>query len=179
MKLNQSLIKPIVYVFTVAGLATLLSACFTGNNKNTVTMTDGQIPTPANYRGWNNFVPTVYKAKTGQIRELYINHIGMKANRGEDFPNGTVMVMELYSSHMENNQPVKDDLSKIFIMKKGANWGAAQPTGTIDNGDWVYAAYNSDGRTPATKDFSACRSCHEPLKDDDYIARYDEHFDTK
>ena len=64
-------------------------------------------------------------------------------------------------------------------MEKGAGWGSKQPKGTINNGDWLYGAYLADAKTPATKDFTSCRSCHAPLGDKDYIFRYDEHFDAK
>lgn len=95
------------------------------------------------------------------------------------------MVMEIYKSAKRGDSPVrsadgrlvKDGLAKVFVMTKGDGWGAAQPAGTLDNGDWVYAAYLADGVTPATKDFSGCRNCHAPLKEYDYVARYDQHFD--
>jgi len=149
-------------------------------------MVDGSTATPSDYKNWPKFVPTVDKAATPQVRELYINQAGMMSKRGDDFPSGTVSVMELYEAQkLADGKPrmdakgnlVKGKLSKIFIMEKGKGWGSQQPAGTIDNGDWIYSAYLADGKTPATKDFAACRSCHLPLADKDYIARYDEHFD--
>jgi len=146
---------------------------------------DGQIATPANYTAWPKFVQTVDKAAAGQVREIYINTMGTKMAKGDAFPNGTESVMEIYAAKMDkdgkpvmngNGRLIKGDLKKVFVMKKGEGWGAAQPAGTLDNGDWVYAAYEADGKTPAKVDFNSCRGCHAPLKDADYIARYDEHF---
>ena len=149
-------------------------------------MVDGSTATPSDYKNWPKFVGTVDKVATPQIRELYINQAGMMSKRGEDFPSGTISIMELYEAQkMPDGKPrmdkqgglIKGKLSKIFIMEKGEGWGSQQPAGTIDNGDWIYSAYLADGKTPATKDFADCRSCHLPLADKDYIARYDEHFD--
>lgn len=152
------------------------------------TVKDGEIAVPENYRDWPKFVATVDKEKGGQVREIYINSTGITAKKGEAFPFGTQTVMEIYSARKTasgevakdgNGRLIKDGLSRIFVMEKGKGWGAHQPDGVVDNGDWVYGAYMMDGKTPATKDFSACRACHLPLKDDDFIARYDEHFAYK
>lgn len=154
----------------------------------TVAPVDGDIAVPAGYRDWTKFVPTVDKAEAGQVREIYINSTGLDASAGEPFPNGTISVMEIYAAQKDaagspvvdgNGRLVKDKLSKVFIMEKGQGWGAAQAEGVIDNGDWVYGAYEADGTTPATGDFNACRACHQPLASDDFVARYQEHFDQR
>lgn len=139
---------------------------------------DGDIPVPADYQAWPKFVNTVEKSN-GQIREIYINKIGMKANKGEAFPYGTITVMELYSSKKIGDKLAKDKLSKVFVMAKGRGWGQNLPAGSQPNGEWVYSAYKADTKTPATNDFSTCRGCHTPLKSDDFVARYQEHFDFK
>ncbi|MCB1886976.1 MAG: cytochrome P460 family protein [Rhodocyclaceae bacterium] len=146
---------------------------------------DGEVPVPEGYRSWPRFVGTVDKAAAGQVREIYINAEGMRAAKGEAFPSGTIAVMEIHAARKgPGDKPltdaqgrlVKGSLSKIFVMQKGAGWGAAQPAGTLDNGDWVYGAWEADGRSAAKVDFKACRACHAPLATTDYIARYDEHF---
>jgi len=177
---------------TILGLGAILAALgLAGCNhmaKGDMAMAapmDGQIATPANYQSWPKFVQTVDKAAAGQVREIYMNTMGTKMAKGDAFPNGTESVMEIYAAKMGadgkpvmngNGRLIKGDLKKVFVMKKGEGWGAAQPAGTVDNGDWVYAAYEADGTTPAKVDFNSCRGCHAPPKDADYVARYDEHF---
>ena len=148
---------------------------------------DGEMPVPAGYKSWPKFVSTIDKS-SGHVREIYINKTGLMAEQGEAFPSGTVSVMEIYNAQKgADGKPITDamgrfkkaDLAKVFVMAKGDGLGAMQPEGTIDNGDWIYSAYMGDGVTVATSDFSGCRSCHMPLADDDYVARYDEHFDYK
>ena len=148
---------------------------------------DGDVAVPADYASWTKFVPTIDKPN-GQVREIYINNRGMQATRGEAFPPGTISVMEIYASRKDargnpatgdNGRLVKGELAKVFVMAKGDGWGQKLPAGTIDNGDWLYAAYEADAKTPATNDFSKCRECHAPMAGDDYIARYGEHFDNR
>ncbi|MFW1678665.1 cytochrome P460 family protein [Pontibacter sp. JAM-7] len=146
---------------------------------------DGDLAVPTGYQSWAKFVPTVDKVKAGQVREIYINDVGMQANKGDNFPYGTTTVMEIYAAKKAadgspqkdaDGRLVKDKLAKIFVMSKGEGWGDMLPATTIKTGDWLYSAYQADASTPATQDFSGCRSCHTPLKLDDYVARYDEHF---
>ncbi|PWQ95498.1 cytochrome P460 family protein [Leucothrix pacifica] len=190
-----------IAITTALALSTVLTACMYGSSGSNETNNtyqqngmmkmqdkqDGDTAVPADYRSWPKFVKTVDKVKTAQVRELYINQAGMKTQRGDDFPSGTISVMELYDAQKtadgkavmdKNGRLIKSKLSKIFIMEKGEGWKSKQPAGTIDNGDWIYSAYLADGKTPATSDFAACRTCHLPLADDDYVARYDEHFDV-
>lgn len=148
---------------------------------------DGEVPVPDGYREWTRFVPTVDKPDAGQVREIYINDAGLQARRGEPFPHGTVLVMEIYPARKDgealtrdaDGRLVKGPLDKIFVMAKGRGWGARQPAGTLDNGDWLYGAYQGSDRAQATADFGACRSCHSPMSKEDFVARYGEHFDTR
>ncbi|MCB1801974.1 MAG: cytochrome P460 family protein [Gammaproteobacteria bacterium] len=184
----ESMLKGTPGLAAIAGVSLVaLSACAPNDTvrSNPSAQVDGSVPVPAGYRQWAHFVPTVDKDQAGQVREIYINDTGLKATSGEAFPSGTVSVMEIYSARKNasgalvrnaDGRLVKGDLSKIFVMAKGKGWGAAQPAGTIDNGDWVYAAYQADATTQATNDFAACRGCHAPLKEHDYVARYPEHF---
>ncbi|MCZ4304436.1 cytochrome P460 family protein [Zoogloeaceae bacterium G21618-S1] len=146
---------------------------------------DGDIGVPATYRSWPAFVPTVDKVEGAQVREIYINPVGLTTQKGEAFPAGTVSVMELYAARKDaagkllmnaEGRLIKGPLSKIFVMAKGEGWGARLPAGTVGNGDWVYGAWQADGKTAATSDFSGCRSCHLPMAKTDFVARYDEHF---
>ena len=189
MKLYTTNKSKILALTTIAVASAVLIGCSSGGYKSKMMTAkkDGDITVPNDYRSWPKFVSTVDKAKTGQVREIYINKAGMKSKRGDAFPSGTVSIMEIYAAQKTasgdllkgtGGKLIKGKLSKVFVMEKGAGWGSKQPAGTINNGDWAYGAYLADAKTPATKDFTACRSCHLPLANKDFIARYDEHFDT-
>ena len=69
-----------------------------------------------------------------RIRDLYVNSTGAMIKEGEAFPNGTVMVMELYKAKTDgealitrsDGKLVKGDLAKIFVMAKREGMGAGR-----------------------------------------------------
>lgn len=146
---------------------------------------DGTVALPADYTSWPKFLIDIPKNEAKQIRDIYINQAGVRAVAGETFPNGTVMVMEIYKAKMDGDKLattmegklVKGDLAKVFVMAKNQGWGSGVPD-NLKNGDWAYAAYDAS-RKPIMEDFSKCRSCHMPLAQKDFVHRYDEYFQTR
>ncbi len=57
---------------------------------------DGELALPGAYKSWPKFLSEVQRPDVKQVRELYINSVGAKSSRGQAFPSGTMMVMELY-----------------------------------------------------------------------------------
>jgi hemoglobin len=146
---------------------------------------DGEVVLPAGYQQWPKFLSEVQRPDVKQVRELFINTIGAKTSAGQPFPNGTVMVMELYKVKMDGETPVtgpdgklvKDALAKVFVMEKGEGWGEDVPE-NLRTGNWIFAAYGPDGKA-LTEDLSKCRACHAPLAAKDFVHRYDEYFEKR
>lgn len=146
---------------------------------------DGDLALPMGYQSWPKFLSFVQKPDVKQVRELYINPTGSRTRQGEPFPNGTVMVMEIYKAKMDGDQPVKDpdgrlikaDLAKVFVMGKNEGWGQDQPE-HLKNGLWLYAAYGPDGKK-LMEDFGKCRACHQPQAQKDFVHKYDEYFQQR
>jgi hemoglobin len=169
-------------------LALLLACTLTACAKTSYTSQqqalkqDGELTLPQNYKQWPLFKGHIEKAKGKQVRNIYINNIGKNTTKGEPFPNGTQFVMELFNAKQDvygqplkkDNKLQKGDLAKIFIMEKGENWGSTAPKG-LKNGDWIYAAYNGDG-SKADANYQACRGCHLPKAEEDFIFHYDQYF---
>lgn len=145
---------------------------------------DGELAVPANYRRWPVFLAGVDKVKAKQIRDIYISPQGHKTKRGDEFPIGTISVMEIWNPKLKadgfpqmsgDGKMIKDSLKLVFVMGKSKGAGSmvdsAQRTG-----DWVYAGYQADGVTPGGPGASACRGCHITQPDKDWIFRYDEYF---
>lgn len=137
---------------------------------------DGELALPSDYRSWPVFLKDVQRPDLKQVRDIYINVRGLKSSR--PFPYGTVMVMELYSVKTDAaGNPLTDTsgrlqkaaLSKIFVMAKGPGWGQAV-TPQLRTGEWAYSAFDATGKSLGG-DASACRSCHVPMKDTDFVAR--------
>lgn len=146
---------------------------------------DGESALPGHYMVWPKFLSEVQRPDAKQVRELFINSTGTRASQGQSFPNGTVMVMELYKAKMNGETPetgpdgrlIKGDLAKVFVMAKDEGWGQAVPD-NLKNGSWVYSAFGPDGK-PLAEDFSKCRACHAPLAAKDFVHRYDEYFEKR
>lgn len=146
---------------------------------------DGELTYPADYKTWPKFLSEVQRPDAKQIRELFVNQVGARTNQGQMFPNGTVMVMELYKAKLNGDVPetgadgrlVKGDLAKVFVMGKGEGWGQDVPD-NLKNGNWVFSAFGPDGKALA-EDFTKCRACHAPLAVKDFVHRYDEYFDKR
>ncbi|SOD39931.1 cytochrome P460 family protein [Nitrosovibrio sp. Nv4] len=149
---------------------------------------DGELSVPVNYKSWPKFLSDIQRTDTKQVREIYINPIGHSTKMGEDFPHGTITVMEIYKAREAadgtllkgpDGKLVKGELLKIGVMGKGPGWGENVTPPELKNGDWVYAMYMGDGKTKAPDDYTTCRACHLPLTDKDYIFRYDEYFQKR
>lgn len=149
---------------------------------------DGELATPAGYRSWPKFLVDVQRPDAKQVRDIYINPLGHATKAGEMFPNGTISVMEIYKvkenpdgSLMKgpDGKLVRGDLAKVFVMGKGAGWGDTVAKLELKNGDWVYSAFKADGKTPSGDDIAACRGCHLPLANRDFVHRYDEYFEQR
>ena len=121
---------------------------------------DGELALPAGYQNGPKFLSEVQRPDATQVRELFINAVGAKTNAGQPFPNGTVMVMELYKTKMAGETPetgadgkfVKGDLAKVFVMGKGEGWGQDVPD-NLKTANWVFSAYGPDGK-PLAEDFT-------------------------
>jgi hemoglobin len=149
---------------------------------------DGELAVPEDYKGWPKFLSEIQRADNKQVREIYINPVGHSTKMGDAFPNGTVSVMEIYKAREAadgtplkgpDGKFIKGDLLKIGVMGKGPGWGDTVAQPELRNGDWVYSMYMADGKTKAPDDTATCRACHLPLKDKDYIFRYDEYFQKR
>ncbi|MGA7180460.1 MAG: cytochrome P460 family protein [Thiobacillaceae bacterium] len=144
---------------------------------------DGELPLPADYRTWPRFLLDVQRPDAKQVRDIYVNPQGYAATAGKPFPYGTVTVMENYKAKLNQDgtpmvgadgKLIKSDLAAIFVMGKGEGWGK----GVADNlatGEWIFTAYKPNG-TKSDADLNTCRACHTPLKDKDFVQRYDEFF---
>ena len=148
-------------------------------------MKDGDVPLPSGYKTWPKFLSYVQKPDNKQVRELYINPTGATAKQGQNFPDGTVMVMEIYKAKTDGDQLAKDmdgrlikgELAKVFVMGKQDGWGQGVPD-AMKNGSWLYAAYGPDGGK-LMEDFGKCRACHLPVAHKDFVQKYDEYFQQR
>ncbi len=145
---------------------------------------DGELSFP-DYSEWPTFLKSVQKKN--MVRDLFISPEASKTKKGDAFPDGTTLVMEIYSAkkdkdgHVlknEHGKVVKDNLAKIYVMQKGKGWGAHAPK-DLKNGDWIFSAFSAEGKA-IEANYTKCRGCHMPLGEaKDFTHRYDEYFDKR
>ena len=173
---------------TAAGILTALivAGCVGMTSAPAGKFKDGELPIPVDYKSWPTFLSDVQRPDAKQVREIYINLLGVGAQNGQPFPNGTIMVMENYAATLAaddtlakgaDGKLVKGKLLRVFVMGKGEGWGDSAPEG-LKTGDWVYAAYGADGKT-SPEPIAACRGCHLPLVNQDFVHRYNEYFEKR
>jgi len=167
-------------------LMALLVACGVTQMSSEPKYEDGEVPLPNNYKDWPKFLSAVQRPDVKQVRDIYVNPTGSKAQPGQPFPNGTMFVMENYAAALQGDgspaqgpdgKLVKGNLLRVFVMSKNEGNGTKVPP-ELKNGDWVYASYDAAGNKTADP-LNACRACHLPLASKDYVQRYDEYFATR
>jgi hypothetical protein len=139
---------------------------------------DRRVEFPSDYaNAFTNYLSLDRVQNPDQIIRLFANETAVAAGkRGEDLPNGSVLVGEIYAARKDGDGNVmtsslgrrtRDKLVAIAVMEKQAGWGAQFPK-ELRNGDWDFAIFSPDGK-PLDKDLNACRSCHAPLQETQHI----------
>lgn len=146
---------------------------------------DGELSFPSDYEKFPKFLHGIQKSNA--VRDLYVNPTGEKALKGKAFPDGSVLVMAIFSPKKgadgefekdSSDKLIKDKLAKVYVMEKRKGWGNNAPK-DLKNGDWIYSAFSADGK-PIEVDYAKCRSCHLPLGESkDFVQRYDEYFEKR
>ena len=141
-----------------------------------------RIKFPADYRTtFTNYLSLDRTQNADQIIRLFANDVALKAAKeGGEFPNGSVLVAEIYKAKLDADgeaiesalgRRIRDKFAAIGVMEKGEGWGAGRAK-ELDTGDWDFAVFKPDG-TRAKKDLDACRKCHAPLKETKHLFSYE------
>ncbi|EGK73441.1 MAG: cytochrome P460 family protein [Methyloversatilis sp.] len=169
---------------TALALGLLIAGCSQMESKPVAQLNDGQLSLPGDYRSWPKFLTAVQREDAKQVRDIYMNADAKKGSADKGFPNGSVFVMENWAVKLDadgkpvkgaDGKLVKDKLAAVFVMGKNSGWGGNVPEAQR-NGNWIYTAFKGNGELNGEAKYETCRGCHAPLKDKDFVFRYDEHF---
>ena len=138
----------------------------------------GRVTFPAGYASDFAHFMTSERWDNNQVRELFANEVALEAAaEGGELPDGAVLAMEVYGAKVDDeDEPILDadgrmiaeGLKLVAVMEKGAGWGDAYPD-HLRNGDWEYAFFTPEGTLMADTDTDACRECHLPYAEDDFV----------
>jgi len=137
---------------------------------------------PENYRQtYTNYLSLDRVQNPDQIIRLFANDIAMQGP-GEDgkMPFGSILVGEIFSAKKDSEggvitsslgRRIIDKLDLIAVMQREKGWGTEYPE-AIRNGNWEYAAFNTDGSV-SDKDLISCVACHAPLGKTNFLFSYE------
>lgn len=178
--------SPSPLVLSLAAAAMLVAGCAGMMEAPVPVLKDGELALPADYKTWPKFLSAVQRPDAKQVREIYMNPVAAKATAAGGFAQGSMFVMENYAAKAKadgtletgpDGKLVKGELLRAFVMGKNKGWGEDVPE-ALRNGNWIYTSYLGNGQK-GPEPGAACRGCHTPLKDKDFVFRYDEHFAQK
>lgn len=123
---------------------------------------------PTNYQSAYSLYYEFDRPDNRTARVIYANDRAANVLPGEEFPYGSILVMEVYRTGRddagnvlldESGRYVRDELTGIFVMRKEPGFGAKY--GELRNGEWEYVAYRPDESflTPPDRT-QGCASCH-------------------
>lgn len=96
------------------------------------------------------------------IHHFYINEKGLSAfKKGEKYPDGTIIVDAVYE--IKEDGAILNEGKRAFfpVMKKNSKMK--------DTGGWEWAAFAADGKRLEKDPKKDCLSCHDSVKDSDYV----------
>jgi hypothetical protein len=137
-----------------------------------------RIAFPENYRTeFSNYLNLGRTQNPDQIIHLYANEAA-QAGPSDDgaFADGSILVGEIYAARKDADgnviesslgQRLRGNLAAIAVMEKREGWGADIPE-ELRNGDWDFAIFSPAGER-LDRDLNACRACHAPLTDTDFV----------
>jgi len=103
-----------------------------------------------------------------------------KTDEDGKLPFGSILVGEIFSAKKDGEggvitsslgRRIIDKLALIAVMQREEGWGADYPE-TIRNGNWEYAAFNTDGSV-SDRDVTTCAACHAPLGKTNFLFSYE------
>ncbi len=149
----------------------------------TATAGPEQVTLPADYK--RTFTAYYEGDRVGdndkQVIRLFANEAAVKgAAKDGKLPYGSVIVGEIYSVKVDGEgnsivsalgRRVIEKLAAVVVMERGEGFdeGYAEE---LKVGDWEFAVYSAAGEK-LDKDVTACRECHHPLQDKEFVWSYE------
>jgi hypothetical protein len=126
---------------------------------------------PAGFRDWNHVRSALVGPASpayqeyGGLHHIYANAKAMEGYRDGKFPNGSVLVFDLFETKEHQGITIEGKQKFIDMMVKDSKRFA-------DTGGWGYERYAGDSQTErvlTAQAKTACYNCHATQKDNDYV----------
>jgi hypothetical protein len=132
---------------------------------------DDVIAYPAGFRDWNHVRSALVGPASpayqeyGGLHHIYANAKAMEGYREGKFPDGSVLVFDLFETREHHGATIEGGRKFIDMMVKDGKRFA-------DTGGWGYERYAGDSQTErvlTAQAKTACYNCHATQKDNDYV----------
>lgn len=138
-----------------------------------------RIEYPKNYRAdLVNYLSLDRTQNPDQIIRLFAPKEALEAAKaGQELPDGTVLVAEVYKAKKDADgevvesslgRRIRSKFAAVAVMQKKKGWGDKFPE-DLRNGDWDFAIFKPSGERLVKKDLNKCRTCHAPLKETQHL----------
>ncbi len=131
---------------------------------------ESEVPYPTGYRNWHHVKSMVIEeghplfASFGGIHHIYANDKALTGYRREKFPDGAVIIFDLFEAIRADNALTEGPHKVVGVMHKDSKKFAA-------TGGWGFEGFGggaSTHRVVGQNAASACFACHQPQKNQDY-----------
>jgi hypothetical protein len=137
---------------------------------------------PAGYKtSFDNYLTADRLNQEDQVIVLYANSIARTGARSDGkLPFGSVLVGEIYKAKTDVDgtivesqlgRRIPSELSAIVMMERRDGWDDQYPD-ELKVGDWEFEVFSPTGDNLG-KDTTACRECHHPLTDSEFVWSYE------
>ncbi|MEP3347384.1 MAG: cytochrome P460 family protein [Litoreibacter sp.] len=112
-----------------------------------------------------------------QVIRIYANDVALDGAKLDGMlPYGSVLVAELFTTIEDEDGDVKESaigrrisgpMKAIAVMERQSGWDEQYPE-ELKVGDWEFDLFSTAGEN-LNKDMTACRACHNPLSDSEFV----------
>ena len=163
--------------FPLAIAAALLAAAG-ALRANDAALEDRVLAFPADYREtFSEYFRGDRLLNDDQTIRIYANDIALEGAQADGrLPEGSILVAELFLAQTHADGAVIESaigrrlpgpMKAIAIMERRAGWDAQYPD-HLKVGDWEFELFSPSGENLG-KDMTACRECHSPLNDSEFV----------
>lgn len=126
---------------------------------------------PQGYRNWTHVKSALIGPKSpfyetvGGLHHIYANEKAMEGYRTGRFPNGSVLVFDLFATRETEGTTIEGSRRHIDVMEKDSKRFST-------TGGWGYEEFKGDSQTEralTAQAVQACHSCHEGAKNHDSV----------
>ena len=149
--------------------------------ENAIKFEDVVLQLPIDYKSQGPYLIADRLGQEDQVIVLYANATARFGAKGNGkLPDESIIVGEIYTAKTDAEGEIIEsqvgrripaELKTIVMMQRRAGWDDQYPD-ELKVGDWEFEVFSPSGENLG-KDTTACRECHHPLADTEFMFSFD------